>query len=104
MKKVLLSLAIVCLVFSVNAQRLLSWTPEFPVDNSTLSFTVDCNKGNQGLLNFEGGNSNNVYVHIGVITNVREDHQDVMGETLPEIAASLAHMCPINGEIGRAHV
>jgi poly-gamma-glutamate synthase PgsB/CapB len=35
--------------------------------------------------------------HIGVITNVREDHQDVMGETLPEIAASLAHMCPSNG-------
>ena len=38
MKKVLLSLAIVCLVFSANAQRLLSWTPEFPVDNSTLKF------------------------------------------------------------------
>jgi len=35
--------------------------------------------------------------HIGVITNVREDHQDVMGETLPEIAASLAHMCPRHG-------
>ncbi len=35
--------------------------------------------------------------HIGVITNVREDHQDVMGETLPEIAASLAHMCPTRG-------
>lgn len=35
--------------------------------------------------------------HIGVITNVREDHQDVMGETLPEIAASMAHMCPANG-------
>jgi poly-gamma-glutamate synthase PgsB/CapB len=35
--------------------------------------------------------------HISVITNVREDHQDVMGETLPEIAVSLAHMCPQNG-------
>ena len=34
--------------------------------------------------------------HIGVITNVREDHQDVMGETLPEIAVSMAHMCPTN--------
>ncbi len=34
---------------------------------------------------------------IGVITNVREDHQDVMGETLPEIAVSLAQMCPSNG-------
>ncbi len=37
-----------------------------------------------------------LHAHIGVITNVREDHQDVMGETLPEIAASLAHMCPTN--------
>ncbi|MFQ5436233.1 MAG: poly-gamma-glutamate synthase PgsB [Anaerolineae bacterium] len=35
--------------------------------------------------------------HIGVITNVREDHQDVMGETLPEIAVSLARMCPRSG-------
>lgn len=35
--------------------------------------------------------------HIGVITNVREDHQDVMGETLPEIAVSMANMCPSNG-------
>lgn len=35
--------------------------------------------------------------NIGVITNVREDHQDVMGETLPEIARSLLSTCPING-------
>lgn len=38
-----------------------------------------------------------IRAHIGVITNVREDHQDVMGETLPEIAASMANMCPSNG-------
>lgn len=35
--------------------------------------------------------------NIGVITNVREDHQDVMGETLPEIARSLLSTCPENG-------
>ncbi|MBK8496289.1 MAG: hypothetical protein IPL50_15750 [Chitinophagaceae bacterium] len=70
MKKILFSILTFCVGFSLNAQRLLSWTPEFPVDNSTLSFTVDCNKGNQGLLNFEGGSSDNVYVHIGVITNL----------------------------------
>jgi len=70
MKKFFFSILILCFVFSTKAQRLLNWTPEFPVDNSTLVFTVDCNKGNQGLLNFEGGNSNNVYVHIGVITNL----------------------------------
>ncbi len=38
-----------------------------------------------------------IRANIGVITNVREDHQDVMGESLEEIAISLAHMCPNNG-------
>lgn len=37
--------------------------------------------------------------NIGVITNVREDHQDVMGETLPEIARSLLSTCPIDGTL-----
>jgi len=35
--------------------------------------------------------------NIGVLTNVREDHQDVMGETLPEIARSLLNTCPWRG-------
>lgn len=35
--------------------------------------------------------------NIGIITNVREDHQDVMGETLPEIARSLLSTCPRDG-------
>ena len=69
MRKFLLSMVLFCAGLNLNAQRLLSWTPEFPIDNSTLIFTVDCNKGNQGLLNFEAGNSNNVYVHIGLITS-----------------------------------
>ena len=76
MKKYLFSILLLCIGFSGNAQRLLSWTPEFPVDNSTLSFTIDCTKGNQGLLNFEGGNSNNVYVHVGVITNLSTGPSD----------------------------
>ena len=70
MKKFLLVILCACIGITTNAQRLLSWTPEFPLDNSTLVFTVDCNKGNQGLLNYGGGNSNDVYVHVGVITNL----------------------------------
>ena len=35
--------------------------------------------------------------NITVITNVREDHQDVMGHTLPEIATALANTIPENG-------
>lgn len=76
MKKIFLLFSVLCIAISVSAQRLLSWTPEFPVDNSTLVMTVDCNKGNQGLLNFEGGNSNNVYVHVGVITNLSTSPTD----------------------------
>ncbi len=66
----MLMLVLLVAITTTNAQRLLNWSPEFPVDNSTLVFTIDCTKGNQGLLNFEGGNSNNIYVHVGVITNL----------------------------------
>lgn len=34
---------------------------------------------------------------IGVITNVRRDHTEVMGETIPEIAAALSNTVPENG-------
>lgn len=36
---------------------------------------------------------------IGVITNVREDHTDMLGKTLPEIARSLASTVPRNGHL-----
>lgn len=76
MKKILLFIALLSVGKNPFSQRLLTWTPEFPVDNSTLNITVDCSKGNQGLLNFEGGNSNNVYVHVGVITNLSTNPAD----------------------------
>ena len=71
MKKFAILLLASFIVLSATAQqRLLTWAPEFAADNSSITITVDCNKGSQGLLNYEGGNSNNVYVHIGVITSV----------------------------------
>lgn len=76
MRKVFFSILFILLSFSINAQRLLTWAPEFPIDNSNLSVTVDCSKGNQGLLNYEGGNSNNVYVHVGLITNLSTGPSD----------------------------
>jgi poly-gamma-glutamate synthase PgsB/CapB len=36
---------------------------------------------------------------IGVITNIREDHVDMLGETLPEIARSLSNTIPKNGHL-----
>lgn len=40
-----------------------------------------------------------MYSTIGVITNVREDHTDLLGETLPEIAKSLSNTVPLNGHL-----
>lgn len=34
---------------------------------------------------------------IGILTNVREDHQDILGSTLQEIASNLLSTCPVNG-------
>jgi Alpha amylase, catalytic domain/Ig-like domain CHU_C associated/Fibronectin type III domain/Carbohydrate-binding module 48 (Isoamylase N-terminal domain) len=76
MKKLLLVVALFTITTTTFSQRLLSWTPEFPQDNSNLTFTVDCTKGNQGLLNFEGGSSSNVYMHVGVITNLSTGPSD----------------------------
>lgn len=36
---------------------------------------------------------------VGVITNVRRDHTDVMGETLPEICDALCNTVPKNGNL-----
>ncbi len=77
MKNFLLILLISAVfVTSSSAQRLLSWSPEFPADNSNLEIIVDCSKGNKGLFNFENGNSNNVYVHVGVNTNLSTGPND----------------------------
>ncbi len=76
MKRYLLLLVLFCAALSSNAQRLLSWSPEFPIENSILNITIDCNKGNQGLLNFESGNSANIYVHVGVLTNLSTGPSD----------------------------
>jgi nitrous oxide reductase accessory protein NosL len=77
MKKILLFPALLLLLsFAAKSQRLLTWAPEFPTDNTNLVITADCNKGSQGLLNFEGGMSTNVYVHVGVITNLSSGPSD----------------------------
>jgi hypothetical protein len=54
--------------------QLLTTAPSFPKDTSSISITVDCTKGNQGLFNY--GNTNDVYVHVGVITNLSINSTD----------------------------
>lgn len=40
-----------------------------------------------------------MYSTIGIITNIREDHTDMLGKTLPEIARSLASTVPLRGHL-----
>ncbi|HET6766700.1 MAG TPA: alpha-amylase family glycosyl hydrolase, partial [Chitinophagaceae bacterium] len=65
MKRIVLLLCIFLFANFCRSQ-LLSWTPDFPKDNDNITITADATKGNQGLLGFSG----NVYVHLGVITNL----------------------------------
>jgi hypothetical protein len=70
MKKILFFITTVFFLFKSQAQ-LLTWTPNFPVENDasqTLIITMDATKGNMGLLNYTP--TTDVYVHIGVITNL----------------------------------
>ena len=71
MRKIILSLSILFLFTTAGAQ-LLSWTPQFTLDNSTLTITVDANKGNKGLFGYTG----TVYMHLGLITNLSTTPSD----------------------------
>jgi len=54
--------------------QLLTNAPLFPGDGAALTITVDCAKGNQGLYNY--ANPGDVYVHVGVITNLSTSNSD----------------------------
>ena len=74
MKKIsTLFVVAVCLSITVHAQ-LLTWTPDFAKDNDNISITMDATKGNQGLNNYTP--TSDVYVHIGVITNLSTNASD----------------------------
>jgi len=64
---------VLCFAGRVRAQLLVS-SPVFPQDTGTVAITVDCSKGNQGLYNY--ANTSDVYVHIGVITNLSANSSD----------------------------
>src|SRR5690349_21401905 len=73
MKKFLL-IPFLLFAFIANAQ-LLTWTPDFIHEASTpVTITMDANYGNKGLLNYSS--TNDVYVHIGVITNYSINSSD----------------------------
>ena len=59
---------------STSFAQLLITAPAFPKDTSGISITVDCARGNQGLFNYS--NTGDVYVHVGVITNLSAGASD----------------------------
>jgi len=73
MKRFVIFCLILVLRISASAQ-LLSVSPSFPADTSSITIIADCSKGNQGLLNY--GSPGDVYVHLGVITNLSTSKTD----------------------------
>ena len=64
MKKTVLLFALVFVTISSFCQLIL-WSPQFPVDTSTIIITLDATKGNRGLQGYTGA----VFMHLGVITD-----------------------------------
>lgn len=60
--------------WQAGQSQLLTVQPDFPGDTSSVTITVDATKGNQGLLNY--ANTSDVYVHVGVITNLSTSNSD----------------------------
>jgi len=73
MKKLYFITGFLSFVFSLQAQE-LTVTPAFPLDTNSISIVVDCSLGNQGLFNYS--NTGDVYVHVGVITDLSTSSSD----------------------------
>ncbi len=71
MRKVFLSITTIFICLTVSAQ-LLSWSPQFASDVSSITITVDATQGNQGLM----GVTTPVYLHFGLITSASNDSKD----------------------------
>jgi len=76
MKKIV-SFLVFIFSISFSKAQLLSWAPTFPEENdptTDIVITADATRGNQGLLNYTP--TTDVYVHIGVITNLSANSGD----------------------------
>jgi glycosidase len=93
MKKVLLSVVTLFLLSTIGNGQVLTWSPQFSNDNSSITITVDATKGNQGLL----GVTDPVYLHLGLITSASTTPGDwryvnsVWGSTNAPLATSLGN-------------
>lgn len=74
MKRLLPILLVLLAAAMPSRAQLLSWTADFPKDADNITITMDASKGNQGLLNYSP--VSDVYVHVGVITNLSINSTD----------------------------
>ncbi len=93
MKKILMLTWVLLGCFAVANAQLLTWSPQFPADNATITITVDATKGNKGLQDF----TSPVYMHLGVITSASTTTTDwryvptTWGSTTAPVATSLGN-------------
>lgn len=74
MKKILVLIAALAAISSVASAQLLTWTPDFAKDDDNIVITMDATKGNQALNGYTP--TSDVYVHVGVITNLSANATD----------------------------
>ncbi len=93
MKKAILFACTLLFISFQSFSQLLSWSPDFIQEASTpVVITMDATRGNQGLNNYTP--TSDVYVHIGVITNMSTSSSDwkyvssVWGTTNPAFQAA----------------
>ena len=75
MKRIVLSFLLILFFTIPSFSQLLTWTPNFEQESSTpFTITLDASKGNQGLYFYTP--TTDVYIHIGVITNLSTSYSD----------------------------
>ena len=74
MQRFLFSFIFTYFLSATAVAQLLTVSPLFPADTSSITVTVDCSRGNQGLLNY--ANTSDVYVHTGTITSASTSPTD----------------------------
>ena len=74
MRKLSNIIALLILASASGQAQLLSVSPAFPKDTGAITITADFSLGNRGLFNY--ANTNDVYVHIGVITSASTGPSD----------------------------
>ncbi len=90
MLKIVYTVCCTCALFVFGNAQLLSWSPNFNYDNSSITITLDATKGNAGLL---GHTASDVYIHTGVITTASASSSDWKYVATTWATTTMAYNC-----------